>query len=120
MSVTVTIHEVLNSASIYTDTVIRNSTTVLNMHYKFFMLLFIVCDLLTAPDNGDIDCSLGGDGAANPGDTCTFTCDNGFTLRGSAMRECQFQRSKGTSWSGNEASCEPGMHRMSCEASSNQ
>ncbi|XP_065905187.1 sushi, von Willebrand factor type A, EGF and pentraxin domain-containing protein 1-like [Dysidea avara] len=67
-----------------------------------------VCDLLTAPDNGDIDCSLGGDGAANPGDTCTFTCDNGFTLRGSAMRECQFQRSKGTSWSGNEASCEPG------------
>ncbi|XP_065894428.1 protein mesh-like isoform X2 [Dysidea avara] len=66
-----------------------------------------VCDPLVAPDNGDIDCSLGDDGAANIRDTCTFTCDDKFKLHGSAMRECQFQHGKGTSWSGNEARCEP-------------
>jgi len=71
-----------------------------------------VCDPLVAPENGDIDCSLGDDGVANPRDTCTFTCDDGFELRGDAMRECQVQRGEGTSWSGREASCVPGMYRI--------
>jgi len=65
-----------------------------------------------APENGDINCSLGDDGVANIRDTCSFTCDDGFSLRGSPMRECQFRRGEGTSWSGNEARCVPGMCRM--------
>ena len=86
------------------------------MHCKF-LYYFIVCGPLTAPDNGTIDCSLGSDGIANPGDTCTFTCDDGLELRGSATRECQYQRRKGTLWSGNEVRCVLGMHRMFCEVS---
>jgi len=58
-----------------------------------------------APNNGDIDCSLGGDGEANPGDTCTFTCDDGFELDGSDSRTC---RDDG-SWSGTEPRCRRGM-----------
>ena len=54
-----------------------------------------------APNNGDIDCSLGGDGEANPGDTCTYTCDDGFGLDGSGSRTC---RNDG-SWSGTEPTC---------------
>jgi len=59
------------------------------------------CPPLTAPDNGDIDCSLGGDGNANPGDTCAFTCDNGFELSGSASRTCMNDET----WSGSTTSC---------------
>ena len=64
-------------------------------------LLFIVCQPLTAPDNGVIDCSLGDDGEANPGDTCTFTCDDGYELEGSTSRSCEADGS----WSGNETKC---------------
>ena len=94
-----------------------------SMNYEFSVLLFTVCDPLGAPDNGDIDCSLGSDGAANPGDTCTFICDEGFRLHGSVMRICQVRHGEGTSWSGNETRCESGMHRMFslfCEASLSQ
>ena len=63
------------------------------------------CAQLTAPNDGDIDCSLGGDGEANPGDTCDFVCDDGFDLSGSASRTC---RNDG-SWSGSAATCSKGM-----------
>ena len=65
------------------------------------MLAAPVCPPLTAPDNGDIDCSLGDDGEANPGDTCTFTCDDGHELSGRGRRTC---RDDGT-WSGLAATC---------------
>ena len=42
---------------------------------KFHIFLVSTCPPLTGPDNGDIDCSLGGDGEANPGD---FICDDGL------------------------------------------
>ena len=65
----------------------------------------IVCPRLTAPDNGDIDCLFGGDREANPGDTCTFTCDDGHTLVGSPSRTCQDDRN----WSGTDTTCTKGM-----------
>jgi len=68
-------------------------------------LIVPVCPPLTAPDNGKIDCSLKGDGDANPGDTCTFSCDGGYELQGSSVRTC---RNSGV-WSGTSAVCEKGM-----------
>ena len=66
-----------------------------------------MCRLLTdAPDNGDIDCSLGGDGQPNPGDTCTYSCNDGFGLQGgSATRICQNDET----WSGSIPRCRRGM-----------
>ena len=68
------------------------------------MLIVPVCPLFTAPDNGNIDCSLGGDGDANPGDTCTFSCDGGYELQGSSVRTCL----NSERWSGTSAVCEQG------------
>ena len=80
------------------------------MHYELYMLLFIVCLPLVAPDNGNIDCSLD---THNRQDTCTFTCNDGFRLEGSVRRTCQFSnRRRHPSWNGNEAHCVPGKHRM--------
>ena len=62
----------------------------------------IKCPVLTAPDNGDIVCFLGGDGIPTPGRTCTFTCDDGFDLNGTAAtRICQ---SDGR-WHGTDVTC---------------
>ena len=73
------------------------------------VLLFVsvvpVCPPLTAPDNGDIDCSLGDDGEANPGETCTFTCDDGYQSAGSSIRTCQDDGN----WSGTDTTCIEGM-----------
>jgi len=63
--------------------------------------MFTACPPLTAPDNGMINCSLGGDGEANVGDTCVFTCDDGFLLTGSTSRSCQIDGD----WSGTETEC---------------
>ena len=64
------------------------------------------CPPLTAPDNGLIDCLLGDDGEANPGDTCTFTCDDGYELGGSTSRTC----GDDGSWSGTDTTCTQGMY----------
>jgi len=61
------------------------------------------------PDNGMIDCSLGGDGVATNGDSCTVTCNDGFMLRGDATRTCQINGHT-MDWNGNEAHCITGMH----------
>ena len=66
-----------------------------------FSLLAPTCPPLTAPANGDIDCSLGEDGEANPGDTCTFTCDDDFEAVGSSSRVCMNDES----WSGTQPRC---------------
>ena len=66
-----------------------------------YVLIVPTCPPLTAPDNGDIDCSLGGDTDANPGDTCTFTCDDGYELGGSTSRTC----GDDGSWSGTDTTC---------------
>ena len=65
-----------------------------------------------APENGMINCSLGDDGIATYREyTCTVTCNDGFMLCGDATRMCQINGNKGRmDWSGNQASCVPGMH----------
>ena len=77
--------------------------------------VYIACLPLTVPDNGDINCSLGGDGEADVGETCTFTCNDGYELTGSISRSCQIDES----WSGTNTICTQSMslcrhHRFSC------
>ena len=60
----------------------------------------MTCPSLTTPANGMMNCSLG-DGGANPGEACTFTCNTGYWLMGSDTRTCQ---SSGN-WSGSDATC---------------
>jgi len=67
------------------------------------------CDPLSAPDNGMIDCSLGGDGVPTSNDRCRFSCNDGFELSGSQSRRCRIRNNRG-SWSGNPATCNMGMH----------
>ena len=56
------------------------------------------------PNNGMIDCSLGGDGVPSYEDNCSYTCNTGYELTGSATRTCQSNRS----WSGTDAMCTRG------------
>ena len=76
------------------------------MIVSFHVCIVPTCPPLTAPDNGDIDCSLGDNGEANPGDTCTFTCDDGYELGGSTSRTC----GDDGRWSGTDTTCTRGMH----------
>jgi len=64
----------------------------------------ISCPVLIAPNNGTIECLLGDDSVANKGDKCTFQCDNGFKLHGSATRKCITLRGRAV-WSGWKAVC---------------
>ena len=76
-----------------------------NVYFKLYIWnLAATCSLLTAPDNGNINCSLGRDGVSNIGDTCSFTCDNGFRLIGNQSRTCVMRRNSGR-WSGKPAKC---------------
>ena len=79
------------------------------MHHTFCICSSLsthtACQPLTAPDNGDIDCSLGNDGQPSLGDTCTFKCDDGYELSGSNNRTCQIDGS----WSGTDTVCTRGM-----------
>ena len=61
--------------------------------------------LVNGPDNGEINCSLGGDGQPNPGDTCSYTCDAGYLIDGDEVRTCQ----NDATWSGSEPICKQGM-----------
>ena len=63
-----------------------------------------MCPLLTDPTNGMISCSLGGDGVADPVDTCNAMCNTGYQLMGSTTRTCQ----NDGSWSGSDATCNRG------------
>ena len=71
------------------------------MHFQFILVDGVTCDPLTAPDNGLIDCSLGGDNVPNEGEACKFSCNDGFQLEGSTSRKC---RSSGK-WNGRDATC---------------
>ena len=59
------------------------------------------CPPLTAPDDGTIDCSLGDDGFATEGGSCSFACGGTFVLRGSSSRACQ----NDVTWDGTEVDC---------------
>ena len=58
-------------------------------------------NILPAPANGEMSCSSGRVGVGYEGDTCSFTCNIGYELTGSATRIC---KSDG-SWSGSPVSC---------------
>ena len=64
-------------------------------------LEFIACPLLTDPANGTMNCILRMVDAPVEGDTCSFTCDDGYELTGNAMRTCE---SSGN-WSGDNVTC---------------
>ena len=69
------------------------------------LLLLARCPMLTAPENGMINCVLGGDGVADPADTCTVTCDDNFMITsGVAMRTC----GDDGMWSGSDTMCGAG------------
>lgn len=55
---------------------------------------------LVAPQNGSIEC-----GNQTVGETCTFYCDDGFTLRGTPNRTCQ----PSLQWTGRPTVCDPPM-----------
>ena len=64
----------------------------------------VIFSLLTNPNNGTINCSLGGNGVLNPGETCTVTCDNNYQLITNDTRTCL----NNGSWSGSDALCRRG------------
>ena len=66
----------------------------------------LTCPSLPPLSHGKINCSLGEDGEANPGETCTFTCDDGYELSGSASRVC----TNSETWSGTTNRCTKGMY----------
>ena len=63
-----------------------------------------LCQLLDAPDNGRISCSLEIDGIPLEGDTCIYICDEGFDPSDEITRECQSDGS----WSGSDITCDRG------------
>jgi len=60
----------------------------------------VSCQLLTAPDNGMIDCT-----GSLFEDTCTFSCDDGYELTGNENRTCQSDQT----WSGTDPMCIQGV-----------
>jgi len=56
---------------------------------NFIISFHAVCKRIRAPEFGSISCDLGEDGEANPGDTCTFSCDEGFELGETSMQRCR-------------------------------
>ena len=66
-----------------------------------------MCRPLDAPENGNIVCDLGGDDAAHHGNSCNFTCNEGFMLRGNNRRVCLVLLGLAV-WSGTTVTCEPG------------
>ena len=69
-----------------------------------YFIVVVTCSSLNAPTNGRIRCSLGGNRVANPGESCTFTCNTSYELTGSGTRTCQ----NDGSWSGSDAMCSRG------------
>jgi len=75
-------------------------------YYSFRDFIFpVICPSLYPPENGTIDCLLGDDGVANPGDFCLFSCDDGFILSRSSRRTCL----DSGAWSGLETACREGL-----------
>jgi len=62
------------------------------------------CQAPTQITNGNVTCSLGDDGITSYEDTCTVTCNSGFTLTGSDTRTCQSDGS----WNGLDGACNRG------------
>ena len=59
------------------------------------------CNVLTNPTNGKVSCSLREDKVPTDGDTCNYTCNTDYVLRGDVMRTCG---SDGR-WTGSKPKC---------------
>ena len=70
-------------------------------HISFHSNIALKCQpMLEAPSNGTIQCDT-----QAVGGTCTFNCDEGFTLRGSEIRTC----TPSLQWTGRPTVCDPPM-----------
>ena len=67
-------------------------------------LSVVKCTALSKINNGNVTCSSGDDKVLSYEDTCSITCDTGYTLTGSDTRMC---RSDG-SWGGIDGVCDRG------------
>ena len=74
--------------------------SVIRLFSNFMFLLLVECPPLT---NGMIEC-LNESTIGVFGDTCTFSCNDGFELQGSNLEECLADGS----WSGGNVTCIPG------------
>ena len=70
------------------------------------VLTVAFCPLLTNPENGAIDYSLGDDGVPSYEDTCSFICNTGYEHTDSDTRTCQ---SDGN-WNGTDVVCRRGTY----------
>ena len=68
------------------------------------MFASVKCSMLSDPNNGVINCSLGDDKVPSYEDSCSFKCNTGYKLTGSDTRTCQ---SDGK-WSGSDSMCSRG------------
>ena len=58
---------------------------------------------LIAPPSGIVSCSYGNRFGSN----CSFTCRNGYSIRGSVHRQCEAEQGKPPAyWTGNDTHCE--------------
>ena len=57
------------------------------------------CPSMGMPDNGGMQCT----GPQITGESCSFSCDPGYSLTGSSVRSCL----PNNEWSGEEALCSP-------------
>ena len=55
-----------------------------------------------------IECDFGEDGFATRRDKCTFTCDDGYELKGLMKRMCLVWWGRRTKWTGTETECKEG------------
>ena len=88
---------------VYLKPLLEDLTFVLCIH-------IVQCQAFSSFDNGKISCSLGSDGIHSYQDTCSVTCNAGYTLSGSDTRMCL---SNG-SWSGMDGRCERGKVNYQC------
>ena len=67
-------------------------------------LSVVKCPALSKINNGNVTCSFGDDKVLSYEDTCSITCDTGYTLTGSDSRMCLSDGS----WSGIDGVCDRG------------
>ena len=67
-------------------------------------LSVVKCPALSKINNGNVTCSFGDDKVLSYEDSCSVTCDTGYTLTGSDTRICQSDGS----WGGMDGVCDRG------------
>ena len=76
-----------------------------SFNIKLFLYDYVVkCQNFSEINNGNVECTLGRDGVYSYEDTCTITCNSGYTLIGSDTRRCLSDGS----WSNSVGECRRG------------